>query len=364
MRVVAKRVLIPGAGGPGAVNLTRGLRMAPEPIFTVGCDASPYYVHLALTHERALVPRASDESAYIEAIRDLLLRFDLNFLFPNSSVEMMVLTRHRDELPARMLVPSLRTQEVAASKWLTYQRWREAGIPVPRTVLIETPADIERAFDEISTRPVWFRGAGIPGRGVGMAALPCRSPVEALGWVTFHNGFGQFIASEYLPGENLTFLGLFRRGRLVTSQGRERDLYVIPHVSPSGITGAPAVCHTVHRDDLNDLGERAVLAVDPEFDGVAFVDFKGDAQGRILPTELNAGRFGTTHHFYTVAGRNLPYYLLKLAFEEPLPEDLPRYNALPADLYWIRTLDAGPVLLRGEDIRAHRGITSWTREYP
>ncbi len=347
---VPKRVLVPGAGGPGAVNLTRGLLQAPEPIFTVGCDASPYYIHLALTHERARVPRASDEGAYIAAIRDLVARFSLNFVFPNSSVEMMVLTRHRDEIGAPMFVPSLATQETAASKWLTWQRWREAGIPVPQTLLIETPEDISRAFDEISTRPIWFRGAGIPGRGIGMAALPCRSPIEALGWITFHDGFGKFIASEYLPGENLTFMGLFRDGNLVTSQGRQRDLYVIPHVSPSGITGAPAVCHTVHRDDLNELGHRAVLAVDPHFHGVAFVDFKGDGQGRILPTELNAGRFGTTHHFYTAAGRNMPYYLLRMAFGEPLPEDLPRYNALPADLYWIRTLDAGPVLLRRADL--------------
>lgn len=347
---VPKRVLIPGAGGPGAVNMTRGLLMAPEPIFLVGCDASPYYIHLALTHERVRVPRASDEDAYIGAIRDIVTRYDLNFIYPNSSVEMMVLTRFRDALGARMFVPTLETQEVAASKWLTWQRWREAGIPVPQTLLIETEADISRAFDEIPTRPIWFRGAGIPGRGVGMAALPCRSPIEALGWITYHDGFGKFIASEYLPGENLTFMGLFRDGELITSQGRQRDLYVIPHVSPSGITGAPAVCHTVHRDDLNDLGHRAVLAVDPHFTGVAFVDFKGDGQGRILPTELNAGRFGTTHHFYTAAGRNMPYYLLKIAFDEPLPEDLPRYNALPPDLYWIRTLDAGPVLLRREDL--------------
>lgn len=352
---VEKRVLVPGAGGPGAVNLTRGLLQAPEPIFTVGCDASPYYIHLALTHERVRVPRASDEDAYVAAIRDIIARFSLNFVFPNSSVEMMVLTRRQADLGARMFVPSLETQEVAASKWRTWQRWRDAGIPVPQTLLVETPDDVTRAFDEIPTRPIWFRGAGIPGRGVGMAALPCRSPVEAVGWITFHDGFGKFIASEYLPGDNLTFMGLFRGGELVTSQGRQRDLYVIPHVSPSGITGAPAVCHTVHREDLNDLGHRAVLAVDPHFDGVAFVDFKGDGRGRILPTELNAGRFGTTHHFYTAAGRNMPYYLLCLAFGEPLPADLPRYNALPADLYWIRTLDAGPVLLRREDLGLETG---------
>lgn len=347
---VEKRILIPGAGGPGAVNLTRSLLDAPEPIFTVGCDASPFYIHLALTHEKVRVPRASEEQAYIEAIKRTVNRFGINFIFPNSSIEMLALTRHREELGAKMFVPSLKTQEIAADKWRTWQCWRDAGIPVPQTLLIERPEDIERAFDEITTRPIWFRGSGIPGRGIGMAALPCKSPLEALGWITYHNGFGNFIASEYLPGENLTFMGLFRNGELITSQGRQRDLYVIPHVSPSGITGAPAVSHTVHREDLNELGVRAILAIDPKFTGVAFVDFKADKHGRILPTEMNAGRFGTTHYFYTAAGRNMPYYLLLLAFDEPLPEDLPKYNALPEGLYWIRTLDAGPVLKRREDL--------------
>lgn len=350
--IVEKRVLVPGAGGPGAVNLTRGLLAAPEQVFTVGCDASPYYVHLALTHEKARVPRSDDEPRYVDAVCDLIERHRLNAVFPNSSLEMMVLTRHRarlDALGARMFVPSLETQQVAASKWETWKRFQAAGIPIPRTMIIEREEDIERAFDRIPTRPLWFRGAGIPGRGIGGAALPCRTPLEARGWIAFHDGYGSFIASEYLPGENLTWLGLFSQGRLVTSQGRQRDAYVIPHVSPSGITGAPAICHTVHRDDLNDLGLRCVLAVDPAFDGVAFVDVKGAADGTLRPTEVNAGRLGTTHHFYTAAGANFPWWMLRIAFGEPLP-DLPLVNVLPADLYWIRTLDAGPALLRKSDL--------------
>ncbi len=348
---VAKRVLVPGAGGPGAVNLTRGLKMAPEPIFTVGCDANPYYLQLALTDARALVPRASDEDRYIAAIAALVRDHGLNFVYPNSSIEMAVLTRRRDEIGAALFVPTLATQQIAASKWETWKAWTAAGIPVPRTRLIEREADIERAFDELPAGPIWFRGAGIPGRGIGGAALPCTTPLQARGWIDFYQGYGGFIASEFLPGDNLTFLGVFRDGELLASQGRQRDLYVIPHVSPSGITGAPAVCHTVHRNDLNDLGHRAVLAIDPHYNGVAFVDFKGAADGRVLPTEINAGRFGTTHHFYTAAGANFPYFMLKVAFGET-PPPLSRFDALPADLYWIRTLDAGPVLTSKAELDA------------
>jgi carbamoyl-phosphate synthase large subunit len=346
---IGKRVLVPGAGGPGAVNLTRSLAMAPEPIFTVGCDASPFYIHLALTDVKAVVPRCSNEDDYIAAIASLCRDHDLDFIYPNSSLEMAVLTRRQSDLPARMFLPSLATQEIAASKWRTWQHLVAAGIPAPCTILIDDESDVERAFDEIPTRPIWFRGAGIPGKGIGGAALPCSSPLEARGWISFYKGYGGFIASEYLPGENLTWLGIFRDGELLTSQGRQRDLYVIPHVSPSGITGAPAVCHTVSRTDLNELGPRVVLALDPDYSGVAFVDFKADGTGRILPTEVNAGRFGTTNHFYTAAGANFPYFMMRVAFGED-PPDWPRFDVLAPDLYWIRTLDAGPVLLHKKDL--------------
>jgi carbamoyl-phosphate synthase large subunit len=66
-------------------------------------------------------------------------------------------------------------------------------------------------------------------------------------------------------------------------------------------------------------------------------------------TEINAGRFGTTIHFYTAAGVNFPYILLKIAFGEDYG-DIPDFNPLPENLYWIRTLDCGPVLVKKEDI--------------
>jgi len=340
------RILVTGAGGPGSVNLTRSLLAAPEPVFLAGTEASEYYIHLALTHVTELVPRCSAEGAYVDAIADICRRHSIDLVMPNSSLEMMVLTRNRDRIPAPMKVPSVTTQEISASKWLTWNTWKRDGIPVPATMLIETREDVIAAFDSMPTRPIWFRGAGIPGRGIGGAALPCRKPAEAEGWIEFHDGWGSFIASEYLPGDNLTFLGVFDRGRLVASQGRKRDAYVIPHVSPSGITGAPAVCHTVSRNDINELGPRCVRSIDPGFDGVAFVDFKCDADGSPRPTEINAGRFGTTNHFYTAAGFNFPWLMVRLALGRPVPEKLPVFNVLPDDLYWVRTLDAGPALLR------------------
>ena len=303
-----------------------------------------------LTDEKALVPRAANEDEYIQAISNLVTKYDLNFIYPNSSIEMAVLTKHQAELGAKMFLPSLATQQIAASKWETWQTWKNKGVAVPQTMIIDNEADIERAFDQIGSRQSGFEGRHPRSRnrrrGLAMFNATTSPRLDRL-----YNGYGAFIASEYLPGENLTFLGVFKDGELLASQGRQRDSYVIPHVSPSGITGAPAICHTVHRQDLNQQGLQAVLAIDESYNGVAFVDFKGAADGQILPTEINAGRFGTTHHFYSAAGANFPYYMLKVAFNEP-PPTLSKFNALPPDLYWIRTLDAGPVLISKDELEA------------
>ena len=205
-------------------------------------------------------------------------------------------------------------------------------------------------FAEIETRPVWVRGSGVPGIGIGVASLPCASPAHATAWVDHHHGWGRFIASEYLPGDNLTWLCLWNRGTLVCSQSRRRVSYVIPHVSPSGITGAPAVSHTIRRQDVNEIGEAAMRAIDKAPHGVFFLDFKCDAKGSPRVTEVNAGRFGTTSpHFYAKAGFNVVQVLVRLAYGEDAGA-VTGFDVLPADLYWIRTLDCGPVLISADEI--------------
>ncbi len=350
-----RRILVTSAGGPGAVNLTRSL-LAMTPCPFVACvEASPYYAFLALGHVRALVPRTRDREAFLDALNRLVDTHAIDFVMPNGSIEIAALSEARDRLQARVFLPDPATLALADSKWASHEIWRDAGLPVPETHLIDAPATLRAVFPRLQREPdapVWVRGAGIPGKGIGVASLPCRTVDQAIHWVDYWNGWGGMIASEFLPGDNLTWMGLFDAGRLVTSQGRRRLAYVIPHVSPSGITGAPAISHTVHDPELNRIGEAAALALDRAFTGVCFVDLKGDADGRPRITELNAGRFGTTHYFYTAAGANFPAMLLATAYGEPL--DVPRQDILPPDLYWIRTLDAGPVLTTREAIDAGR----------
>jgi len=119
-------------------------------------------------------------------------------------------------------------------------------------------------------------------------------------------------------------------------------------VSPSGITGAPAVSKTVSRSDIKTTGENAVRAITERPHGPFFVDMTEDAEGTPRVTEINGGRFGTTIHFYTAAGFNFPWTLVRLAFGESI-EGAPIVDPILPDTWWLRTIDCGPVLARGLD---------------
>jgi len=342
-------LLVTGAGGPLGCNVTRSLRLCRTPVRLIGTDANPYHRPLALTDRCLAVPRAGDPG-YLGRINQIVEEEGVDVVVPTHPVEVRALSAVRDQVRAKLFLPPHEAILAGQDKWRSWQRFSAAGVPVPLTIKIDAPADVERAFAELGEPPLWFRGSGVPGAGIGLAALPCRSVEHARFWVDHHDGWGKFMASEYLPGDNLTWLSVWADGTLWGSQTRERLEYVIPHVSPSGITGAPAVCRTVSRPTVRAAGEAAVRAIfdgcDTEPHGIFFVDLKCDAAGTARVIEINSGRFGTTIHFYTAAGFNFPELALQLCLGQ-LP-DSPRHDPIAAGTYWLRTLDCGPVLLTGE----------------
>ena len=343
-------LIVTGAGGPLGVNVTRSLRMGSENLRLIGTDANRWHLPLSLCDETYLIPPAKDRDQYRQALRDIVERERVAAILPTHPVEVRALASLRDDgdlSSIGLCLPSSSTLEIADNKTETQRRLRDANVAVPDTVDLVTDQDLVRAFRELRSddEPVWVRGAGAPGLGIGGAALPCRDVNVARAWIEHHRGWGRMSASRYLPGANLTWMGLFERGNLLAAGTRERLEYVLPHVSPSGITGAPAVSRTIGRPDVEELGERAVRAIDGQPHGAFFVDFKCDGNNEPFVTEINAGRCGTTVHFYTQAGYNFPWSLARLALGQSVAAAPEPNRAIPTGLYWVRTLDCGPVLL-------------------
>lgn len=343
-----KKIMVTGCGGPAGVNFIKSLRIAPEEFFIVGTDINKYHLQLPQIDERFLVPPCKDPN-YINIINELIEKFGIEFLHPQPDIEVKTISENREKINALTFLPKKKTIRVCQNKFESVKIWRKKGIECPKSILIKTEDDLRIALEELGS-PFWLRATeGAGGRG----STPVKRLEEGISWIKYWKSRGfnwNFVAQQYLPGKNIAFQSIWKNGEIVTSQARERIEYIYPHLSPSGITGTPSVAVTINRDDVNEIATSCVLAIDSNATGIFCVDLKENKEGIPCPTEINAGRFFTTSFFFSYAGINMPYYYVKLAYNEKIPE-LPKYNALPSGLYWIRHMDSGPILLKHNEMK-------------
>jgi len=340
-----KRILSTGAGGPAGINFVMSLRIAPEKMFIVGTEASHYYLHLAPTDKQYLVPKAKEPS-YIDKLNEIIRKEKIDFLHAQPDVEVEVVSENREKIEANVFLPSKKAVKTCQDKLESAKIWKKKNVPVARTIQLNKEQDIDKAFEEFG-KPIWIRARhGAGGRG----STPADNKETALSWIKYWKSRRvdwQFIAQEHLPGRNIGFHSLWKDGELVTSMSRERIEYIYPYLAPSGIMGTPAVQKTVHEKAVNKIATEAVLAIDPDFNGIACVDLKESEKGVPCVTEINPGRMFTTSYFFSFASKilrkdynvNIPYLYVKLAFKESIPE-MQKYDVLPENVYWIRHMDA------------------------
>ena len=333
-----KRIIVAGAGGSAALNFTRSLRLAEEPFFLIGIDSSNHYLARAETDERHLVPRAS-EAEYLPVIQQIAAESQAEMIFAQSDPEVSVLSDRRDDLPVRTFLPDRRTVSLCQDKFETFRLWAEAGLRVPDTQLIRTPAELERFMAD--NGDVWLRP--ITG-AAGIGALHTDSVDEARTWLDFNEGWGNFTIAAYLSPDSVTWQSIWNHGELVVAQGRRRLYWEFANRAPSGITGITGAAVTVTDAQVDEISRQAILAVDSEPHGIFSVDLTYGSDGVPNPTEINIGRFFTTHLFFTAAGLNMPEIAMRLAFGEEPPALERTINPLKPGLVWIRGVDKEPVL--------------------
>ena len=346
-----KRILVTGAGGPAGVNFVMSLKITPEKMFVVGTEANKYFFHLASTDKKYLVPKATEDN-YIGTLNEIILKEHIEFVHAQPDIEVGIISEKREELVANSFLPSKNAIRTCQDKFESARRWKKNKVPVSRFQELSDELDVDKAFEELE-KPIWIRASqGAGGRGSTLAY----NKETALSWIGYWKSRKvdwRFIAQEHLPGRNIGFHSLWKEGELVTSMARERVEYIYPHLAPSGITGTPSVQRTIHDEEANEIGTKAVLSIDQKFDGIACVDLKENKDGVPCVTEINAGRMFTTSFFFSYASKilredhyaNIPYLYITLAFEEEIP-DIPRYDILPEDIYWIRHIDAPARLVK------------------
>jgi hypothetical protein len=342
------RILIGGAGGAPSNNFIMSLRASGGGDHLIGMCSVPSDLFLADVDERFVVPNASDP-AYMDRLVDIVRQSGAEFIHVQHDFEVRRISRDRrrlDQMGLRYFLPAHETVEVCVDKSKSYDIWKKSGIPVPETVLIDNPETLRASFRDFGGK-IWLRATeGAAGRG----ALPTDSYDFAALWIERFNGWGAFTAAECLTARTVTWMSIWYEGELVVAQTRRRRSWSFGDRTLSGVTGITHVGETCSDPAVDEIALSAIRAIDPRPHAIFSVDLTYDERGRPNPTEINIGRFFTTHYFFTKAGVNFPKIYRDIALEGRFPNLPKRVNPLPDGLLWIRGMDVAPVLISAAEL--------------
>jgi len=273
----------------------------------------------------------------------------IDLIVPSHPVEVRTIACHRGELgKVRLFLPENDAILCADSKWETFRTLRAAGVPC--LTPLPSMASTTCALPSPPSPRVRFGcvARARPGSASAWRRCPAaRSRTPSPGSITTAAG-GGFIASRFLPGRNLTWCGLFRDGDLVAAQTRERLEYVDPACQPERhhrrARGQPH--HCLSPSAQHGRGRRARLARN-----AAWNLFRGHDRGRGRPAPGHRDQRGSLRHHHSLlhrGGCNFPYWAVRLAFGESIA-GAPLIDPIAPGVYWLRTLDCGPVLARDLD---------------
>jgi len=349
-----KRILVTGAGGSAAYNFIESLRHNPkdEKFYIVGVDMSRYHIELSNVDKRYLIPGVVEKN-YLEKINQIIKKEKIDFLHCQPDIEVNFLSKNKNKVKTRTLLPDSKTIDICQNKMEFNRVLKESNLAVPDAFFINSKKGLENALKILlkTNEKVWLRAI----RGAGSkAALPVKNIDHAKMWIDYWKtmkniGYGDFMASEFLPGKEYAFQSIWLNGKILMSQARERLEYIFGNLTPSGQSSSPSVAKTVHNEEVNNLVYNAVKAIDPVATGIFCADLKTDKDGKVKLIEINAGRFFTTSFFFSSAGANMPYYYTKIGLGEKINRKLKPFNSVPKDWYWVRMIDMGYKLIKDNE---------------
>lgn len=336
------KIYIGGAGGAPSNGFIRSLRESERKDYLIGASCIASDLFLANVDEKYVVPPALHPD-YEARIIPLLKHCSPDFIHLQNDFEVRAISRLRDNLDTqgvKYFLPSVEVVENCVDKHKSWVIWKNAGIKVPETILLKSPEDLKKAFNLLGKK-IWIRANE---GGGGRAALPADNYNFAKIWIDHFNCWGEITAAELLSKDSVTWLSIWHEGELIVAQTRKRLSWSFGNRTLSGVTGVTGVGLTCSDPTINKVAQDAIYAIDSHPNGIYGVDMTYDFNGFPNPTEINIGRFFTTHYFFTKAGINMPQIYCDIALDGRFPDLDSKINPLPDNLLWIRGMDADPVL--------------------
>ena len=223
-------------------------------------------------------PPCSDP-IYLPLLNEVIVKTGAQFLFAQPDAEIAFHSAHRKDIACMVFLPRDEVVRICQDKFLSFERWTNAGLRVPETIMIHTEDDLRAAFQSFGPR-IWIRAVqGAFGKG----SLPTEDYAQAKAWLDFHKGWGTYSAAQCLTKDSITWQSIWKDGELIVAQGRKRLYWEFANRAPSGITGITGTGVTVSDPVLDDLAQKAILAIDRKPHGIFSVDLTTDSEGTPNP---------------------------------------------------------------------------------
>jgi predicted ATP-grasp superfamily ATP-dependent carboligase len=292
-----------------------------------------------------IVPNpGADPAAFVHAVHAEIARRHIELVMPMTEVTTLLLAEKQDELPSGCRFPfaDVATVSRAADKAYVVGLAGQLGVPVPATIVVDSPAQaLARAHElpwPIVAKPARSRvreGSRWLSTSVAYAhdAAELAALVNALPLAAF-----PLLLQERIVGGGAGVFACCDRGRPVALFAHSR----LREKPPSG--GVSVLCESA------PLDERAVahatrLLEALRWHGVAMVEFKrDDRDGSLRLMEIN-GRFWGSLQLAIDAGVDFPRILAAVAQGHP-PAAPPDYRVGVRSRWLAGDLDALLLLLR------------------
>jgi hypothetical protein len=347
------KILIAGAGGAPSEGVIKSLLRSKKNETIIGMGSEVTDLVLSSSIQKFYIPYA-DSSEYKESLLSLLKSEKPDLIHFQNDLEIFHASKFRDEISkigVKMFMPEHHVIETCVDKYKSYLKFHNAGIKVPKNLLIDNEEDLKEAFNTLggSDGKIWLRASSIGAGGKG--SLPTSDYLFAKSWIDRHNGWGDFIAAEILTPNTVTWLSIWHEGELIVAQTRLRKGWVHGNRTVSGVTGVTKVGQTYSNSEVDRISIETIKAVTNKPHGIFGVDLAYDNNGIPNPTEINISRFFTTILFFTEAGLNMPEIFKDIALYNEFPNLKSKINPLPDGLMWLRGMDTIPTLISEKQIK-------------
>lgn len=312
------RVLVTDAETRSALAATRSLGRRGHVVFTAAhtLPALASASRFAAGADTYPDPFAASD-AFVDAVVALARRHAIDVVLPMTEITTLLVTQFRDSFPASVRVPfgDAGTVARAADKSEVLAIARKVGVPIPETLVIRSPADLQNAQELAYPRvlkPARSRvrtPRGWLSTGVTYVADPndLRRKLQFYDTAVF-----PVLLQERIEGPGVGVFALCDRGRTLARFSHRR----LREKPPSG--GVSVLSESAPLDPhAAEYAER--LLAELKWDGVAMVEFKRDRRdGSLRLMEIN-GRFWGSLQLAIDAGIDFPSLLVQLAAGRPVP---------------------------------------------